>query len=175
MENASKALIMAATILLGIMIISVGVALFNSFGGFSEEITKQIEETKIQEFNTQFLKYYGKITSTNEDTGKTETNPIKITAHDVVTLANLASKNNVQHDVEEQIQRSDNTYYIQIELLKKYKNMEKLPENVLTDFIKENDMIYDSTNNLVTKYYYIANVEVSSKSGRVIYVQITEF
>lgn len=31
MENASKALIMAASVLLGLMIISVGVALFRSF------------------------------------------------------------------------------------------------------------------------------------------------
>jgi len=56
MENASKALIMAASILIGVMIISVGVALFNSFGGFSKDIMTGIEETQVAEFNTQFLK-----------------------------------------------------------------------------------------------------------------------
>ena len=58
MENASKALIMAASILLGVMIISVGVALFNSFVGFSSDITNEIEKKKIEQFNLQFLKYY---------------------------------------------------------------------------------------------------------------------
>ena len=44
MENASKALLMVASVLLGLMIISVGVALFNSFGGSSASIMNKIEK-----------------------------------------------------------------------------------------------------------------------------------
>ena len=45
MENASKALIMAAEILIGVMIISVGVYLFNMFANYSSERYKKIEDT----------------------------------------------------------------------------------------------------------------------------------
>ena len=47
MENASKALIMAASVLLGVMIISVGVVLFESFSGFAKDTTDKIEEARI--------------------------------------------------------------------------------------------------------------------------------
>ena len=38
MENASKALIMAASVLLGVMIISFAVYLFSTFGSYSNEV-----------------------------------------------------------------------------------------------------------------------------------------
>ena len=57
MENASKALIMAAEILIGVMIISIGVYLFNTLGQYSAETTAEMEETQQAQFNNQFLKY----------------------------------------------------------------------------------------------------------------------
>ena len=48
MENASRALIMAASVLLGIMIISVGVALFNTFSEFSRDTLEKVDEKKLQ-------------------------------------------------------------------------------------------------------------------------------
>ena len=59
MENASKALIMAAEILIGVIIISIGVFLFSSLGKYSADITADLEETQIAKFNEQFLKFYG--------------------------------------------------------------------------------------------------------------------
>ena len=58
MENASRALIMAASVLLGIMIISVGVALFNTFSEFSRDTLEKVDEKKITEWNNNYLKYY---------------------------------------------------------------------------------------------------------------------
>lgn len=84
MENASKALIMAATVLMGIMIISLGVYLFSVFGGTSKEISDRLSENQILEFNSQFTKYEGR-----ED----------IRAHEVVSISNLAIKNNKQYEV----------------------------------------------------------------------------
>ena len=46
MENASKALIMAAEILIGIMILSITVYLFNVFGRYSADRYAEIEETR---------------------------------------------------------------------------------------------------------------------------------
>lgn len=169
MENASKALIMAASILLGVMILSVGVALFNSFAGFSSEIASEIEKKRTEQFNVQFLKYYGE--TYNEKTQKNEA--IKLTTHDVVTLANLAQKNNIEYDVQKQTMSSDNSYYVQIVVIED-KNFEKSSEHKLTQFIKDNNWYYNSDNELVTKYYYISDIEVSKKTGRVIYVDIQE-
>jgi len=61
MENASKALIMAASVLLGLMIISIGVTLYSTFADFSRTTLEKVEETKLAEWNNQFLKYYGTV------------------------------------------------------------------------------------------------------------------
>lgn len=169
MENASKALIMAASILLGVMIISVGVALFNSFIGFSSDITNEIEKKKIEQFNVQFLKYYGE--TYNEETGKTE--KIKLTAHDVVSLANLSQKNNIEYDVQNQAMKSENSYYVQIDV-NKYKNFEKTSESEHKEFIQSNDMSNNSNGELANKYYYIESIEISKITKRVIYVKICD-
>lgn len=78
MENASKALLMAAGVLIGVIIMSLAVYLFVSFGSDSAQINKQIEEQQIEQFNSQFTSYEGK----------------ECTIYDVITLANLASDNN---------------------------------------------------------------------------------
>lgn len=108
MENASKALIMAAEVLIGVMIISIGVYLFNVFGQYSADNTKRIEDTQISEFNNQFLKFYG---SRTNDEGKVE--PIKCTIHDIVSLANLAKENNKNYGLEKE---DNKTRYIRIDI-----------------------------------------------------------
>lgn len=78
MENASKALLMAAGILVGILILSLMVTLFIS----SKELSHRYEETKkseaIQQFNVNFIKYLGQ----------------DLTIHQVVTICNFAQKGN---------------------------------------------------------------------------------
>lgn len=80
MENASKALLMAAGILIGILIISLMVVLFIS----STSVNKEYEQTKqsevVQQFNVNFTKFVGK----------------NLTIHDVVTICNFAKSNNVE-------------------------------------------------------------------------------
>jgi len=177
MENASKALLMAASVLMGVMIISIAVVLSNSFGGFGKDIITQIEETKVAEFNAQFLKYYGAIF--NEKTGNTET--IKLTAHDVVTLTNLAKKNNIEYDVQDESEKNENSYYVQIALesdvnnFKKVNNLENKTDDELTFFLQQNVESYSTEDESVIKYYYIDSVEISQISGRVIYVVIKNF
>lgn len=83
MENASKALMMAAGILIGVAILSLAVYLFVSFGSASAEIHEQNDANRINEFNTQFTSYVGK-----ED----------ITIYDVITVANLATENNIKYE-----------------------------------------------------------------------------
>ena len=80
MDNAVKALIMSAGVLIGIMILSLMVSLYASLNGFVEESQENIAKQEIQRFNEQFLKYI------NYDTVKIQ---------DIVTAANIAYENNI--------------------------------------------------------------------------------
>ena len=55
MENASKALIIAGAILLSILIISLGIMIFNSAKGAAN--TDQLQGVEISSFNEQFTQY----------------------------------------------------------------------------------------------------------------------
>lgn len=83
MENASKALLMAGGVLLAIMVISLGVLLFTSFGGTSSQIHDNIEKNQTNQFNSQFTSYIGKD---------------NVTIHDVVSMAKLATQNNQNYE-----------------------------------------------------------------------------
>ena len=80
MENASKALMMAGGILIGILILTLMVTLFMSTKDFSEEYETTKKEESIQQFNTNFTKYLGR----------------SLTIHEVVTISNFAEVNNVK-------------------------------------------------------------------------------
>ena len=58
MENASKALIIAGAILLSILIIALGIYVFNMAKGATN--TSSIEELNVSQFNQQFTNYRGR-------------------------------------------------------------------------------------------------------------------
>ena len=93
MENASNALLMAAGVLIGIMILSIGVFLFVDFSGTSREIQDTISSNQLQQFNNQFTIY-----ADRDD----------LTIYDVISVANLAAQNNLEYS-------EGHTNYIQIE------------------------------------------------------------
>lgn len=79
MENASKALIISAEILIGVLLLMLLVFLFRTFGGVSNSINENIETNKLNEFNTKFEVYNGR-----KD----------LTAQDIITIGNLAKQYN---------------------------------------------------------------------------------
>ncbi|MBO6244393.1 MAG: hypothetical protein J6O41_07550, partial [Clostridia bacterium] len=79
MENATNALLMAGGILIGILILSLAVYLYMSFGAEARENYALIEQQQIVKFNTQFTKYAG---SEN------------LTIYDVVATISTAYENN---------------------------------------------------------------------------------
>lgn len=163
MENISKALIMAASILLGVMILAFAVYIFQLYGNYSAESYKILEESQISQFNSQFLKYYGNITN---ESGRQE--PIKCTAHDIITVSNLANQNNTQYEL---TQYDETTYYIQVDLgnNKTGKNLENWNSDQQIQFIKEN-----STNGNEIKYYKCTQIKISSITSRVCYIKFEE-
>lgn len=171
MENASKALIMAASVLLGVMILTITVYMFSVFSEYSENTYAKMEATQIDQFNNQFLKYYGNINYTyeNEDTGKEETvnGPIKLTAHDIITISNLAQQNNKQYNLEELQSYDESMYYVQIDYINnKVKkesatNLEKWEEKAKITFINEHS----------NEEFMCSNVIISQITKRVCYMK----
>lgn len=94
MENASKALIMAAGVLIGIIIISMGVYLFGKAAAIPKEYSSKLEKDRLAAFNEKFEVY------NRED----------VSAQDIVTVVNLAVQNNRQYDI------TEIDYYVKIYL-----------------------------------------------------------
>ena len=110
MENASKALLMAASVLVGILILSLIAYLYTVFGDYSSLIQARLEEKNITEFNTKFTQYE----SYKDENGNWQ-NTCK--ASEIVSLANLAQQNNQSYDfgtdsLEEK--EKEGTFYISI-------------------------------------------------------------
>ena len=82
MENAVRALYIAAGVLIGIMVLSLGISLYSSLNGFVEDINQDLVNAQILEFNEKYLKYVN----------------IDLTIHDLVTVANTAFENNRNSD-----------------------------------------------------------------------------
>lgn len=82
MENASKALVMAGGVLIGIMIMSLAVYLFIDFGSTSAEINTQNAQKQLTQFNAQFTSYEGKK---------------GLTVYDIITVAGYANENNLYY------------------------------------------------------------------------------
>ena len=182
MENASKALIMAGTILMSVMIISLAVYIFNVFGRYSEGRYSEIEGHQIAEFNDRFYKYYG-TTLNSEGVSK----PVECTIHDIVSLANFAQKHNFKNQlIEEKIQGNnvykiidgvtvDNSLYVQIDLKGENDNLELKSNSYLVSLIKANDLKEDDQGKRTEiKYYKCTVCEPRGNNKRVNYVSFEE-
>lgn len=195
MENASNALLMAGSVLIGVMILSLGAYLFFSFSDYSSSMYSKIEEAQINRFNTQFLQYTG--TTAKEDGSL---GPVLCTAHDLITIANLAKKNNIENELDGQIDVGNNANfeYVQISLIKdtgvnparRIDNMEIMTENEQIEFIKNNDLhdvvkkdehgIPERNDDGTTKtekkikYYTCVNYSISEVTKKIYYMQFQE-
>lgn len=85
MENASKALLMAVSILIGLIILSLGVYLVNTFKSFSQDYNESLEIQRMQQFNAQFTAF------------STRSN---VSIHEIMTLANYAKEFNSTNNIE---------------------------------------------------------------------------
>ena len=79
MENASKALLMAGGILVGVLILTLIATLSLSVRELHGRYEERIASQKIEQFNVNFTKYIGRT----------------LTIHEVVTICNFARENKV--------------------------------------------------------------------------------
>ena len=141
MENASKALIMAAEVLIGVVVMTLMVYLFVTFGSSSSEIVEQMDENKLAEFNNQYSKY-----KDSED----------ITIYDIVSLANLAKENNTYYELDKSVRSSQGNYYVSV-----YLNGEGYLEE------KESEDLNNLIKNSLNGHYKCNKIEYSNTTGRV--------
>lgn len=153
MENASKALLMAAGVLIGVLILSLAVYLFANFGTASAEIHKQKDMNEINKFNTQFTSYEGK----------------ECTIHDIVSVADLAINNNTNYSL---TSAANNNYYIIVAIIGGKNGgaaiRQELQKYLLNNSTGKIDM--EKVNELVgsnNTNKYSCNVDINSNTKRV--------
>lgn len=99
MENASKALIMAAEVLIAMVILSLAMYLVITFGNFSQQVHEQNEEIELTQFNSQFAQFEAME---------------NVTIYDIVTVANYARENNQRYELDASSRDKESTYYISV-------------------------------------------------------------
>ena len=168
MENATKALLIVAGVLIGVMILSLGLALYYSLNGFVEDHQATIQENALQKFNTQFLQYV----NYNDTTGVCE---FKLTVQDIITVANLAHENNTRYNIPESPDASiynPNNEYVTVNADLYYINqyggtsLQKL--NHLEQTVAENSAEWLST--FVSDHEYQcsrADIKISEITGKI--------
>lgn len=148
MENATKALLIAAGVLIGVMILSLAVALYSELDAYVEISNEKIEFNELNAFNTQFTKYINYIGTEKQ---------FDLTIQDVVTATNIAYENNLDYNATVDLRGNPSTLYVAI---------------YLDGRSIEND-IHEKTSNLLTdnlgKTYKCEsnNVKYSQATGRI--------
>lgn len=115
MENASKALIMGAEILFGVILLTLFVGAYYSWNNFAGKMNNNIESAKIQEFNSKFTIYDKKVNS----------NAPNLTTHDVISTLNFINEYNKTLDDD----------YNKVEIISNF----NVNENDISKFISENE------------------------------------
>lgn len=156
MENASKALLMAATILISVMLVSLATYLFATFGNYSKNINDNINQKTKQEFNAQFTKYE------TSETGE------PCTVYDIVTIINLAKNCNDQYEEYQKGRindfQNDSNSYIYVTIIGENTINEATNTSNLNDFISRHNI---TTTDGEYKDKYNCTVNISNQTGLV--------
>lgn len=146
MENASKALIMAGGILIAVIIMTIGVYVFATFGGSSKDIQEQLNSRNLAEFNNNFTKFQGSK---------------EITIHDIISLANFAR----QYNEDMGLNYMDKSYI----------NVCIGKTNLSNDTTQDIELLKSkSTNGEEIKYYKCQKIEYDDDAKRVNEILFTE-
>ncbi len=137
MENASKALIISAEILLGVLLLTLMVYAFHAMGSFSDTIDKNIETKNVAEFNTKFERFQNK----------------DLTAQDIVTMINLAKQHNEKMEAEA----------VTILLNGGKLQLNKYTEKELNDFIQSNSF----KSNDEIQYFTCIQMNYNKETGKI--------
>lgn len=111
MENATKAMFIAAGVLMGVMILSLGAALFLELSSYVESSHEEIRFNELNKFNTQFMQYINYVDGEKQ---------FDLTIQDIITAANLAYQNNIDYNVTSAERGNESNKYVAVRLKNKY-------------------------------------------------------
>lgn len=147
MENASKALLIAAGVLMGVVILSLAAYLFVTFSSSADDVKSEIANNQLNKFNSQFLAY-----EQRED----------LTVYDILTAVNLAENNNKYYQLE-----PGDTNYITVKVDNSVVNSTDIEKKIKPESLeKEGEMKEDNLGGKSLKNYR-CNVLLSDITGRV--------
>ena len=147
MENASKALLMAAGVLMGVVILSLAAYLFVTFSSSADDVKSEIANNQLNKFNSQFLAY-----EQRED----------LTVYDILTAVNIAENNNKYYQLE-----PGDTNYITVKVDNSVVNSTDIEKKIKPESLeKEGEMKEDNLGGKSLKNYR-CNVLLSDITGRV--------
>lgn len=155
MENASKALLMAAGILIGVLVLSLLAYLLVSFSQLYADIDRQNADQKLAQFNTQYTTYLHR-----ED----------LTIYDVLTIVSYARENNNNYrDENGAVYVGSEDKIISVSLNTK-ENVQEESQSFFDDIIKD-DQATIAEGNLSLPLYTCKSITYNSE-GRVKSVKI---
>ena len=96
MENASKALIIAGEVLIGVLILTLASYIIVQFGNFSKNLNSQMSASEIRNFNVNFTNFSGRA---------------NIRIQEIATIVNFAKQNNDNYDVN---QGDNSPFYVDV-------------------------------------------------------------
>lgn len=150
MENASKALLMGASVIVAILIIFLATRLFRAAFGVANSYDKAMETSEISAFNTNFTKYAGAVV--NESSG---TEQKYATIYDVISTANFAYDYNSKNIVNPKSPENPNDPIIL------HVNLQTSDGNFIIKDLQNHDELYY---NLIQKCHYIDNANPTSQN-----------
>lgn len=146
MENASKALLISGGILIAIIILTMGVYLFATYGQLGEEYQKNLSSGEIRKFNSNFIQFEERE---------------NITAQEIVTLYKFVKSYNEKNEILTSITAIQVSNVTGSNIPN---SSNDLSESDLIEFIKNNSN--DSANNKII-YFECTNIEYDESTGMV--------
>lgn len=171
MENASKALLIGAGVLIAVMIISLATTLFRSASGVAKTYDQTMQSTEVTQFNTNFTKYLD--AGVQDENGTTTRESANI--YDVISVANFAKNYNQQ--VVEDPETSDDPIVVKVDLaskdgtkLQNVQNLSMKAQNHLVDkcYYKNND-----EPNAYSTISFKISIDGTNATGRINHVTFT--
>lgn len=155
MENAVKALYIAAGVLIAVMVLSLSAVLYASLQGYVEESNTQVKFNDINSFNSKYLNYI------NISDG---TKKFDLTIQDVVTIANSSYEHNLSCTTDTtQWQVNSDALYVEVKL--DGNRIDKTINEEMVSLLEENkDKQYQCTSD---------DVLISNSTGQVYSINFT--
>ena len=139
MENATKAMLIAAGVLMGVMILSLGIALYLELNNYVESTYEGMRFTELNKFNSQFTKYINYIENEKK---------FDITIQDIISIANLAHENNINYNANTDERGKEDSLYVAV-----YLNGTPIEHNIHEDATELlNTELQSSKTNMKTQY-----------------------